>query len=281
MTALMPELPEVETVRRSLDPRLRGRSIIQCQILDPRWCAPEAAQVVERALSNKLIKALRRRGKYLLLQFETGESLAMHLRMTGTLLYGPAPATPHVRVTFELDDGNRVSFADPRRFGTGEFFSSSGSLEHFLNARLGPEPFDPGFTAEHMGSWLYGRRAAIKPLLLDQRLVAGIGNIYADESLFRSRINPNTPGGRLTLPSRERLRQGIIDSLLAGIEAGGATIDDFRDPDGVWGGYQSEFLVHRREGEDCPNCARPIRKGRLGGRATYWCSRCQPLRANR
>jgi formamidopyrimidine-DNA glycosylase len=200
----------------------------------------------------------------------------MHLRMTGTLLLDPPPATPYGRVRFALDDGAVLRFCDPRRFGTGELARSSEALSGFFAARLGVEPLGPEFTAERLRELARGRRAPVKAWLLDQTTVAGVGNIYADEALFRARIHPLRPAGALRPVQLAALRDAVVAALGAGLAAGGATIDDFRHADGVMGAFQDEFLVHRREGEPCPNCGRPVRKMVVGGRGTYACERCQP-----
>jgi formamidopyrimidine-DNA glycosylase len=194
--------------------------------------------------------------------------------MTGTLLYDADHDAAHTRVIFELSDGHRVSFCDPRRFGTGLVIPTS-DLDQYFSSRLGLEPFDPGFDCEHLFALTRGRRTALKSFLLDQRLIAGIGNIYADEAMFRAGLAPLRRPMGLTRAETERLREGIVDSLTAGIHAGGATIDDFRDPDGAWGAYQSQFLVHRREGRDCPDCGTAIKRITVGGRSTYFCPSCQ------
>jgi formamidopyrimidine-DNA glycosylase len=170
----------------------------------------------------------------------------------------------------------RLAFADPRRFGTGELALGPAALEAFFAARLGEEPLAGAFTGAHLHAQARASRAPIKAFLLDQRRVAGVGNIYADEALFRARIHPLRPANRLTAAQCEALREAVIASLEAGIAAKGATIDDFRDPDGARGAFQDQFLVHRREGEPCPSCGRPIRKLRAAGRGTYVCEGCQP-----
>jgi formamidopyrimidine-DNA glycosylase len=170
----------------------------------------------------------------------------------------------------------RVAFADPRRFGTGELAVGPAALDAFFAARLGEEPLERGFTGAHLHAQARDSRAPIKAFLLDQRRVAGVGNIYADEALFRARIHPLRPANRLTAAQCEALRDAVVASLEAGIAAKGATIDDFRDPDGARGAFQDQFLVHRREGEPCPSCGRPIRKLHAAGRGTYVCEGCQP-----
>jgi formamidopyrimidine-DNA glycosylase len=272
----LPELPEVETIRAQLAPRVEGRHLAAVEIDDPRWCAPLAPEEVEAAVSGRRVEQLARRGKYLVWHLDGDVHLVMHLRMTGTLLLDPPPGTPYGRVRFALDDGAVLRFCDPRRFGTGELARSSEELAAFFAARLGVEPLGPEFTAAALRERAQGRRAPVKAFLLDQTTVAGVGNIYADEALFRARIHPLRPAGALTPAQLAALRDAVVDALSAGIAAGGATIDDFRHADGVMGAFQDEFLVHRREGEPCPNCGRAVRKMVVGGRGTYACERCQP-----
>jgi formamidopyrimidine-DNA glycosylase len=196
--------------------------------------------------------------------------------MTGTLLIDPVGEPPHTRARFALDDGRRVIYVDPRRFGTGHLLPSEAARDAYLGQRIGIEPLTPEFTLPHLRAMARGRTAPVKSFILDQRRIAGVGNIYADEALFRARIHPLRPAGALTRPQLAALRDGIEASLLAGIEAKGATIDDFRHVDGAYGSFQDQFLVHRRAGLPCPNCGRPIRKLVVGGRGTYVCERCQP-----
>jgi formamidopyrimidine-DNA glycosylase len=225
------------------------------------------------------VRALSRRGKYLTWELGGGVNLACHLRMTGTMLYDPPPdgVPPHARVTFLLEGGHRVVFCDPRRFGTGELLLGSTALEAFFAARLGVEPLSEAFTAAHLRALARGRRAPVKAFLLDQSKVAGVGNIYADEALFRARIHPLRPVGALRAEQLRALRDAVVAVLGAGIDAGGATIDDFRHADGVQGSFQHAFLVHRRAGQPCPACGTTIRKLVAAGRGTYVCERCQPV----
>jgi formamidopyrimidine-DNA glycosylase len=272
----MPELPEVETIRRQLAPLVEGRRVRRVQILDPRWSRPLAPAELESALSGRRILRLGRRGKYLIWALEDEVFLVQHLRMTGALLWNPDPEPAHTRVRIDLLPRARVVISDPRRFGTGELLIGEQALEEFFSARLGLEPFDEHFTAEHLRALARGRRAPIKALLLDQRRIAGVGNIYADEALFRARVHPRRPAGRLTAAQWAALRAGVIDALRAGIDARGASIDDFRHIDGFRGSFQDEFLVHHRAGEPCVRCGREVKKLVVAGRGTYVCERCQP-----
>jgi formamidopyrimidine-DNA glycosylase len=272
----VPELPEVETVRRQLAPSVEGRVLERLEVLDARWCRPLAPAELAAAVEGRRVSRLGRRGKYLIASFEGDTHLLMHLRMTGTLLYDADPGLAHTRVRFELDDGHRLTWIDPRRFGTGELAVGSEAMEEFLAIRLGLEPFSAQFTVQQLREQARGRRAPVKAFLLDQRRVAGVGNIYADEALFRARIHPLRPAGRLNGAQLARLHEGIVASLRAGVAANGASIDDFRHPDGARGSFQDEFLVHRRAGDPCPRCGTPITKIVAAGRGTYVCPRCQP-----
>jgi formamidopyrimidine-DNA glycosylase len=272
----MPELPEVETIRRQLAPHLTGRTIAEAQILDPRWTRPQPPETTAGELRGAVVERLERAGKYLVWALSGERYLLMHLRMTGTLLFDPAAAPPHTRVLLELDDGHRLVYVDPRRFGTGHLLHGRAARDEYLGARIGIEPMTPEFTAQHLRELARGRTAPVKAFVLDQRRIAGVGNIYADEALFRAGIHPLRPAGRLAPPDWDRVREGIEDALAAGIEAKGASIDDFRHIDGARGSFQDRFLVHRRAGLPCPRCGTTIRKIVVGGRGTYVCERCQP-----
>ncbi len=273
----MPELPEVETIRRQLAPHVEGRTLTELEILDARWCLPLDPGAVRDALEGRRVERLARRGKYLVWELEDDAHLLMHLRMTGTVLLDPPDGTPYVRVRFVLDDGeHELRFCDPRRFGTGELALGTAARDAFFDLRLGIEPLGAGLTGEALRRMARGRRAPVKAFLLDQRRIAGVGNIYADEALFRARIHPLRPAGSLTRAQWDALAEAVRDSLTAGLAAGGATIDDFRHADGVMGSFQDEFLVHRRGGEPCPRCGSEVVKMVAGGRGTYVCETCQP-----
>jgi formamidopyrimidine-DNA glycosylase len=272
----MPELPEVETIRRQLAPHLDGRTITSVEILDARWTRPAAPGPVEAGLRGARIERVGRAGKYLIWSLSADRYLLAHLRMTGALLFDPAVDLPHTRVRFELDDGHRVIYLDPRRFGTGHLLHGAAARDAYLAARIGAEPFSEQFTTAYLRAAARGRIAPVKSFLLDQRRIAGVGNIYADEALFRAGIHPLRPAGRLTTAQWDRLRDAIEEALAAGIEAKGASIDDFRHVDGARGSFQDRFLVHRRADEPCPRCGRIVRKIVVGGRGTYVCEHCQP-----
>ncbi|MGH2866650.1 MAG: bifunctional DNA-formamidopyrimidine glycosylase/DNA-(apurinic or apyrimidinic site) lyase [Solirubrobacteraceae bacterium] len=272
----MPELPEVETIRRQLAPHLEGRLIVKAEILDPRWTRPEPPRLVETGLNGRRVERVGRSGKYLVWELSGDLHLLVHLRMTGALLFDPPSEPSHTRVRFWLDAGHRVVYVDPRRFGTGHLMPGRRARDAYLGERIGIEPMTPEFTVEHLRAMAHGRTAPVKSFVLDQRRIAGVGNIYADEALFLARIHPLRPAGALTRPQLAELREAIEAALTAGIEAKGATIDDFRHVDGARGSFQDRFLVHRREGEACPRCGTTIRKLVVGGRGTYVCERCQP-----
>jgi formamidopyrimidine-DNA glycosylase len=276
----VPELPEVETIRRQLAPRIAGRTIVEAEVFDPLWCAPRTPEEVEVDLRGERIASLGRRGKYLLMELEDERFLVIHLRMTGNLLWvakaDDLPGRAHLRVRLVLDDGNRLLFVDLRRFGTGVVIDSRAELDAYLDERVGPEPLEPEFTPDVLARAARGRKAPVKAFLLDQRRVAGVGNIYADEALFRARIHPLRPAGRLRREEIERLHAGIVETLETGIERQGSSIDRYRDADGERGSMQDEFLIHLREGRPCVRCGGTVVKMVAAGRGTYVCRRCQP-----
>ncbi len=277
----MPELPEVETIRRQLADHIGGRTIASARVLDPLLVDPEDPAAFEQRLAGRSVRELRRTGKYLFIEFDDGEALAMHLRMTGQLLWTPGEPdepTPYARAVLGIDDGSVVTFADSRRFGRAWFLPAGRSARtRAWGQRTGVDAMSPRFTSRRLGASLERRTAAIKALILDQRIVAGVGNIYADEALFRARVHPRRPGGSLTPAEVRRLHRAIRDRLRMGIAVGGASFDRYRDAHGSRGGMQDLFLVHRRQGEPCPRCRTTIEKGVVAQRGTYWCPKCQPL----
>jgi formamidopyrimidine-DNA glycosylase len=272
----VPELPEVETIRGQLAPLVEGRKLTRVEVLDPRWSRPLAPDELEAALQGRRIESLGRRGKYLIWNLSGDVHLVQHLRMTGAVLLEPKPEPAHVSVRLQLGRDRRLVVVDPRRFGTGELLLGSDALDRFFATRLGVEPFEQEFTGEYLRERARGRIAPIKPFLLDQRQVAGVGNIYADEALFRAYVHPLRPAGRLKREQYALLRDSVREALQAGIDAKGASIDDFRHVDGVQGAFQNEFLVHLRAGEPCVRCGTTIVKLVVGGRGTYVCEHCQP-----
>lgn len=272
----MPELPEVETIRRQLAPHLEERRIEAAELLDARWTRPYPPEAVAGGLTGARIERVTRAGKYLIWELSDELFLLIHLRMTGALLFDPAVEPIHTRARFALSGGHRLVYVDPRRFGTGHLLAGVPARDAYLAERLGAEPFTPAFTAEYLRTAARGRVAPIKAFLLDQRRIAGVGNIYADEALFRAGIHPLRPAGRLTGPQWVRLRDAVEAALSAGIDAKGASIDDFRHVDGARGSFQDRFQIHLRAGEPCIVCGGPVRKIVVGGRGTYVCERCQP-----
>jgi formamidopyrimidine-DNA glycosylase len=282
----MPELPEVETIRRQLAPAITGRRIVEARILDERWTRPEATGTVAAAIEGRRIDSVGRRGKYLVLALEGNRNLVMHLRMTGNLLlagedrfggprlYESEPDERFLRAAFELDDGSELWFTDARRFGHGAVLTDA-ELEPYFEARLGVEPLAGELTGEGLAHLAAGRTAPLKSFLLDQRRVAGIGNIYADEALHRAELHPLSPAGSMRAEHCEALLEGIVEALQAGLANGGSSIDDYRDARGERGSMQDEFLVHTREGQECGRCGGEIRRIVVGGRSTYFCPGCQ------
>ena len=275
----MPELPEVETVRQRLAPVLTGATIERAEIVDPRLTRPVAPELVADALVGERIASVDRRGKYLLWRLDSGRTLVVHLRMTGSLRHartGDLPDDAYRRAVVGLDSGVDVAYRDVRRFGTWELLDED-HLRPYLAARLGPEPLASSFTAARLGRLAAGRRAPIKAFLLDQRRVAGIGNIYADEALWRSRIHPRRPAGELDPDEVGRLHRAVRAALRRGVALRGSTLRDYVTPDGETGGMQHEFHVYGRLGEPCDRCGRPIERIVVGGRGTWLCSWCQRL----
>src|SRR5438445_5727463 len=275
----MPELPEVETVRAQLEPVLTGRRFERVEIRDPRLVRPYEPAEVAAELEGERVAAVERRGKYLIVRFESDRVLLIHLRMTGSLRHSAdgLDEDPHRRAVVKLDDGSDVAYRDVRRFGTW-LVLEPGELAPYLSTRVGDEPLDALFTAARLGERLAKRRAPIKAALLDQRTLAGLGNIYVDEALWRARIHPLRPAESLDRTELRRLHRGIRAALEAGIARQGSTLRDYALPDGRSGSMQDEFKVYGRGGEPCDRCGTPIAKSRVGGRGTWFCPACQPER---
>jgi formamidopyrimidine-DNA glycosylase len=272
----LPELPEVETIRRQLAPALEGRRIAGVRVLDARWCEPAPPEAIEDALRGRRIESVGRRGKYLILSLEDDVHLVMHLRMTGNLLLTEDDQDPpHLRVDLELDDGRRLLFVDVRRFGTGDVLLGGDALDEYFESRLGVEPLSADFTADALRALARGRKQPVKAFLLNQERIAGVGNIYADEALFRAKLHPQRAVGTLRRQQIDKLRDGVIEALQLGIDSKGASIDDYRHVDGARGSFQDRFLVYSRAGEPCVRCGTPIVKLRAAGRGTYICPNCQ------
>jgi formamidopyrimidine-DNA glycosylase len=268
----LPELPEVETIRAQLAPRIVGRKLELVSILDARLTRPLDPREVAAELEGTRVVALERRGKYLVLRLNTGAALLVHLRMTGSFGFEP---TSHERAVLELEGGDRLVYRDVRRFGTW-LVVDAVELEPYLAEKNGPEPLSARFTSAWLARQLARRRAGLKAVLLDQRVVAGLGNIYADEALWRARVNPTRPANTIEPEEVPRVRRAIRLALRKGVERQGASLRDYAKPDGAAGEMQEEFRVYGREGEPCFRCGTLIAKTRVGGRGTWYCPYCQP-----
>jgi formamidopyrimidine-DNA glycosylase len=275
----MPELPEVETIRRQLEPEIVGRAIEQFEVYDELFSRPRTPASLEKAVSGRRIEGFGRRGKYMLLHLSGGVTLILHLRMTGSLRLVAAEEEsaedpPHLRALFRLDDGDTMTWTDSRRFGHGEVVPTDRIEERFAG-KVGVEPLSEEFTPAVLGEIAAGRKAPLKSFLLAQEGVAGVGNIYADEALWRAELHPLSPAGSMKPMHLEALHEGIVGALEAGLDNGGASIDDYRDSRGLRGSMQDEFLVHTREGEECLRCDGTIERIVVSGRSTYFCRGCQ------
>ena len=277
----MPELPEVETVRRQIAPVLSGARIEHVEILDARLVRPFSPDVVAGEIEGQRVTTVDRRGKYLIVRFESGRALLVHLRMTGSFRVLQAGESAdddlHRRAVLRLDNGSDVTYRDVRRFGTWELFEP-GELAGHLAGKLGPEPLGP-FSARTLAKQLTARRTSLKAALLDQRTVAGLGNIYVDEALWHARLHPLQPARGLGSGESERLHRAMRKVLRLGIERQGASLRDYSTPSGESGGMQREFHAYGRGGEPCDRCGTPIAKTRVAGRGTWYCPRCQADRS--
>ena len=265
-------------MRRQLEPVVVGRRFERVTIDDPRLVRPFDRVAVAAELEGERVAELDRRGKYLIFRFESGRVLLVHLRMTGSFKHrrnGAGEDDPHRRAVVRLDDGSDVTYRDVRRFGTWLLVERE-ELEPYLAERLGEEPLLAGFTPARLARRLAGRRAPIKAALLDQRTLAGLGNIYVDEALWRARIHPKRPAGELDANDVRRLHRGIRRVLEMAIERRGSTLRDYSTPRGRRGSMQREFKVYGRTDKPCDRCGTPIEKTRAGGRGTWYCPHCQP-----
>ena len=276
----MPELPEVETVARRLQARLPGAEIRAAEVLWPRTIAyPQPPERFAMEVSGGVVDRVGRRAKSVVLYLDDGRVLTVALRMTGALIVaapGAAP-DPHARVVFDLADGRQLRFRDARKFGRIGLYPGRGRRRVAdVFARHGPEPLAPSFSAARLGQRLRRRSARLKTLLLDQSFVAGVGNIYADEALWRARLHPLRRADTLTAADIRRLHRGIRAALREGLAGGGASYRDYVDPDGEPGLAAERMRVYRRTGEPCFRCGRPIERIVVNARATHYCPRCQP-----
>lgn len=281
----MPELPEVETVRRDLDPLLAGDSIVSVDVILAKTIAYPEIQEFCRLLTGKVFTHWQRRGKYLLGSFTTGEQLIVHLRMTGQLLWlDPSlPLSSHTRIRFGLKSGQELRFDDQRTFG--QLWAIPTGMDPAVIVKalqtLGPEPFSQEFSVEYLIHRLGRIRRPIKSTLLDQTLVAGLGNIYADETLFLSQIHPEVSSNHLTSNQIRILHTRIQDVLTSGLQNRGSSIRSYRDARGINGNYQGLAWVYGRKGQACRLCQTPIQVLRLSGRSSHFCPTCQRTKSER
>jgi formamidopyrimidine-DNA glycosylase len=270
----MPELPEVETTVRGLAAVLEGHRLEQVEARRPdlRWPLPGD---LRQRLTGARVTALGRRAKYGLIHTDRADTLVFHLGMSGRWRIDPATLEKHDHVILETDAGRRLALNDARRFGSLDLVRTDDLAAYPPFVPMGPEPLGDDFSAAALGRALAGRTAPIKPLLLDQRIVAGLGNIYVCEALHLAGIAPGRAGGSIGRARLERLVDAVKRVLLAAIEAGGSTLRDFVQPDGELGYFSAQWQVYGREGMSCPGCGAPIRRRVDGGRSTFYCPRCQ------
>ena len=270
----MPELPEVETTMRALAARLTGRRVTGLVQRRPDLRFPLPPQLGLR-LRGRAVQGFARRAKYIECFLDDGTVLLLHLGMSGRLVFDGEPCGPHEHLTFTFDDGTILRFVDPRRFGMLDLWPAATLAEHKWLANLGLEPLDAGFNGRVLGQALVRRRTALKVALMDQRLVVGVGNIYASESLFRARLDPARAAGSLGAREAGNLARSVRAVLLEAIEAGGSSLRDYVQSNGELGNFQRSFRVYDRAGEACTVCAQPVERLVQGARATYWCRTCQ------
>jgi formamidopyrimidine-DNA glycosylase len=276
----MPELPEVETVVRDLRPLLTGRTIRAVRQSKRKLRRPWNADWSAAAVGLR-VEGLRRRGKWILIDTAAGPVLRVHLGMTGqfTVVAAAEPEPDHLHLVFALDNGTELRFRDPRRFGSAELFPGRAAVEEEMDGELGPEPFD--LDADYFRDAVRGTSRNLKAILLDQTIVAGVGNIYADEALFRAKLHPGRKGKTLKPAECDRLRETVEAVLTRAIESRGSTIRDYVGGSGLRGGFQNEFAVYGRTGEPCPACGAAIKCARLAGRSSHYCPACQKISPRR
>ena len=269
----MPELPEVETIARGLQHKIAGKTIERVEVILPKMAVALPGVNFAKALRDDSILRVSRRGKYAVLGLKSGGSLVTSLRMTGRLVVQAAGERPYpyTKVALHFSDQTRLSFADVRQFGRMRLVGDGEAWDR----DLGPEPLSGDFTPEGFIGMLAERRAPVKVVLLDQRRIAGIGNIYACEALWEARIRPSTPANALSAPAIRRLHRAIVDVLTRAIELRGTSIDDYVDADGLKGGFQNALRVYGRAGRACERCGQPLVRTVLGQRGTWWCRKCQ------
>ena len=273
----MPELPEVETIVADLRPHLVGRTIVRCELSFPSIVRYPEPEVFIDSIAGMRIESVRRRGKYIYIGTSPNLLLVVHLGMTGQLrLVDPVvPLEKHTHAVFLLDDGRQLRYRDTRRFGRLLLGTEKELIDAKKMPSLGPEPIDPEFAADELYRRLRKRRTALKAVLLDQSAIAGVGNIYADESLHRARLRPDRIAGTISKQSARRLHESLRESLRTAIQNRGSSVDTYRDAWGEVGGQQEQLLVYGRAGEPCFTCGRPLSAIRIAGRTTVFCRHCQ------
>lgn len=275
----MPELPEVEVMRRSIRPHLLGRKVLDVAASDKKLRQPIPLDGLRRELPGKTIVEIGRRAKFLQIQLDSGAMLIIHLGMTGNLAFLPvgAPLAKHDHLRLALDNGSELRYSDSRRFGLIHMLSAgeAGEVERLLFRDIGPEPFGRACSAAYFEKLAHGRAIPVKVFLMTPKVVAGVGNIYASESLFRAGILPRRPAASLSLGEWTRLVKAVREVLNEAINCGGSTISSFLDANRERGYFQMNFAVYDREGEPCLKCGQAVAKVRLGGRSSFFCGRCQ------
>ncbi len=271
----MPELPEVETTLRGVEPHLSGRRIAEV-IVRQRLLRLPVPDTLDHTGGDRFVRAARR-AKYLIFDLENTGSLLVHLGMSGSLRLADPAADfkKHDHIALTLDSGRQLRFHDPRRFGIFLHLPGGDAASHPLLLNLGPEPFDPGFSSAHLAARFAGRKCAVKLALMDNKTVVGVGNIYASEALFRAGIRPAAPAGKISTPRLEKLAVSVRQVLAESIEQGGTTLRDFLHSDGEPGYFRQRLFVYERKGKPCRACHSPIRHAVIGQRSTYWCPKCQ------
>jgi formamidopyrimidine-DNA glycosylase len=267
----MPELPEVETIKTELSPHIIGRRFAGVTVCDAKLVRQPSVEELCQKLVGQKINSLERRGKYLIFHLSSGEVLIMHLKMSGALLLNPEQADRHSRAIFDLDNGSQLIFTDRRRLGALWLVEK----EQSIIGKLGPEPLTTEFTAKTLARRLQKHKAPIKAVLLDQAFIAGIGNMYADETLFAAGIHPLRQANSLSPKEIENLHKAIVDVLRSAIDSKGASVDTYKRPEGELGTAHSNFCVAHRGGKPCPTCSTPIQRLAIRNRGSYFCPNCQ------